>query len=211
MCDESENTMTKEAPNINTFAVARGRYEEDELAAAVASGATQYVVLGAGPNRSAFRKVDPRLRVFEVDHHAAENQSISSALKNSDFRAEEISFFSWLGATLYRTAEAAIETLAFIGSLPTGSRVVFDYAVERSSLDSVKQMALDALASRIERAGEPFRLFLNPTALYGLLRAAGFHRIDDLGPEEIDNRYLADGTEDLRMGAGVAHFVSARV
>jgi methyltransferase (TIGR00027 family) len=223
--------------HVRAFMAARSRYAEDELAAAVARGATQYIVLGAGLDTYAYRNVHPRLRVFEVDHPATqawkrkqlddagiavpssltfvptdfEQQSLGSALADSGFDAGEISFFSWLGVTPYLTAEAALATLAFIGSLPAGSGVVFDYAVERSSLDPVEQMALDALASRVARVGEPFRLFLDPRALNRMLGAAGFHQIEDLGPSEIDERYFASRADGLRVAAGLAHLVNARI
>ncbi len=223
--------------HIRAFMAARSRYAEDELAAAIARGATQYVVLGAGLDTYAYRNTHPRLRVFEVDHPATqawkrnqldaagiaiplsltfvptdfEEQSLSSALESSGFQTGEISFFSWLGVTPYLTADAAMATLAFIGSLPAGSGVVFDYAVERSSLDSVEQMAMDALASRVARAGESFRLFLDPRALNRMLMAAGFHEIEDLGPSDIDERYFAGRADGLRVAVGLAHLVNARV
>ena len=222
--------------HIRAFMAARSRYAEDELAAAIARGATQYVVLGAGLDTYAYRNTHSRLRVFEVDHPATqawkrkqlddagiaipssltfvptdfEEQSLDSALASSGFQAGEISFFSWLGVTPYLTAEAAMATLGFVGSLRAGSGVVFDYAVERSSLDAVEQMAMDALASRVAKAGEPFRLFLDPRALNRLLRAAGFHEIEDLGPAEIDERYFAGRVDGLRVSAGLAHLVNAR-
>lgn len=223
--------------HIRALMAARSRYAEDELAAAIARGATQYVVLGAGLDTYAYRNTHPRLRVFEVDHpatqawkrnqlHAAgiaiplsltfvptdfEEQSLGSALESSGFQAGEVSFFSWLGVTPYLTADAAMATLAFIGSLPEGSGVVFDYAVERSSLDAVEQMAMDALASRVARAGESFRLFLDPRALNRMLMAAGFHEIEDLGPSDIDERYFAGRADGLRVAVGLAHLVNARV
>ncbi|HTA68949.1 MAG TPA: SAM-dependent methyltransferase, partial [Bryobacteraceae bacterium] len=211
--------------HIRAFMAARSRYAEDELTAAIARGATQYVVLGAGLDTYAYRNAHSRLRVFEVDHPATqswkrrqlesagiaipssltfvptdfEEQSLGSVLESSGFQPRKISFFSWLGVTPYLTAEAALATLAFIGSLPAGSGVVFDYAVERSSLDSVEQLAMDALASRVARAGEPFRLFLDPRALNRMLRAAGFHEIEDLGPSDIDERYFTGRTDGLRV------------
>jgi methyltransferase (TIGR00027 family) len=206
--------------NIRAFMTARSRFAEDELTAAITRGATQFVVLCAGLDSHAYRNSHSGLRVFEVDHPATqawkrnqlddagiavpswltfvptdfERQSLSSALENSGFQTGEISFFSWLGVTPYLTAEAALATLAFIGSLPAGSGVVFDYAEERSSLDAVEQMAMDALASRVARGGEPFRLFLDPRALNRMLKNAGFHEVEDLGPV-----------------AGLAHLVNARV
>jgi len=223
--------------HIRAFMAARSRYAEDELTAAIARGATQYVVLGAGLDTYAYRNAHSRLRVFEVDHPATQSwkrrqlesagiaipssltfvptdfdeQSLGSVLESSGFQNGEISFFSWLGVTPYLTAEAAMATLAFIGSLPAGSGVVFDYAVERSSLDSEEQLAMDALASRVARAGEPFRLFLDPRALNRMLRAAGFHEIEDLGPSDIDERYFAGRTDGLRVSMGLAHLVNARI
>jgi methyltransferase (TIGR00027 family) len=223
--------------HLRAFMAARSRYAEDELALAVAHGAIQYVVLGAGLDTFAYRNDFPGLRVYEVDHPATqtwkrkqlneagipipsslvfvptdfEEQSLGSVLESSGFQTSELSFFSWLGVTPYLTAEAAMATLAFIGSLPAHSGVVFDYAIERSSLDLTEQMAMDALASRVARAGEPFRLFLNPNALKRMLTVAGFHEIEDLGPAEIDHRYFSGRTDGLRVGMGLAHLVNARV
>src|SRR5215469_5644287 len=53
---------------LRAFLVARSRYAEDKLAKAVAAGATQYVLLGAGLDTFAHRNPYPHLHVFEVDH-----------------------------------------------------------------------------------------------------------------------------------------------
>jgi O-methyltransferase involved in polyketide biosynthesis len=129
--------MIREAPSLtgrhSAFTAARTRYAEDELAAAIANGVTQCVVLGTGQDANAYCDARPGLRVFEMDCSAS--QPLSSVLENRGFQAGEISFFSWLGGRLYETAEALMAALAFIGSLPAGSSVVFDYAAERSSPD----------------------------------------------------------------------------
>ena len=226
---------TPSARHLRAFVAARSRCAEDELTAAIARGAKQYVILGAGLDTYAYRNAHSQLRVFEVDYPATqvwkrrrletervaippcltyvptnfEEQTLSSALESSGFERDKVSFFSWLGVTPYLTAASAIATLAFIGSLPKGSGLVFDYAVERSSLNSEEQMAMDALASRVARVGEPFRLFLNPRALERMLRVAGFREVEDLGPAEIDARYFEDRSDGLRVAAGLAHFVNA--
>jgi methyltransferase (TIGR00027 family) len=227
---------TAGARDIRASVIARSRYAEDELTAAIVRGATQYVILGAGLNTYAYRSTHSRLRVFEVDYPATlawkrtrleaagigipssvafvptdfEEQTLCSALQSSGFQRDRISFFSWLGVTPYLTATSAMATLAFIGSLPTGSGVVFDYAIERSSLDSEEQMAMDALASRVARAGGSFRLFLDSRALERMLRVAGFSEVEDLGPAEIDARYFADRADGLTVEAGLARFINAR-
>ena len=130
-------------------------------------------------------------------------------MQHSGFNADQATFFSWLGVTPYLTLEATLATLRFIASLPPQSGVVFDYAVERSSLSPLEQMALDALSSRVARAGEPFQLLLQPEALISMLTALGFRHIDDLGPNEIECRYFNNRDDGLRLTAGLAHLVSA--
>jgi methyltransferase (TIGR00027 family) len=228
---------TAGARHIRAFVTARSRYAEDELSVAIARGATQYVILGGGLDTYAYRSTHSQLRVFEVDYPATlawkrtrleaagigipssvafvptnfEEQTLCSALESSGFQRDRVSFFSWLGVTPYLTATSAMATLAFIGSLPTGSGVVFDYAIERSSLDSEEQMAMDALASRVGRAGDSFRLFLDSRALERMLRVAGFSEVEDLGPAEIDARYFADRADGLTVEAGLSHVVNARI
>jgi methyltransferase (TIGR00027 family) len=246
-----EKFETTAARRLRAYMAARSRFAEDELERAIARGATQYVILGAGLDTFGYRNHHAGLRVFEVDHPATQSwkqkrldaagvtpppsltfvpanledqpgqemsgnelagpQPLRASLEAAGFRSDRISFFSWLGVTPYLTAGATMATLEFIGSLPQSSGVVFDYAVERSALDSAEQLALDALASRVARAGEPFRLFLDSRALMQMLKVAGFHAVEDMGPAEIDSRYFAARSDGLQVEAGLAHLVSARV
>src|SRR6202035_2376343 len=57
---------------LRAFLVARSRFAEEHLAAAVARGVTQYVVLGAGLDTFAYRNPFPDLQVFEVDFPATQ-------------------------------------------------------------------------------------------------------------------------------------------
>ena len=52
----------------------RSRYAEDELDQAIKRGVAQYVILGAGLDSFAYRRLDVAnvLRVFEVDHPATQ-------------------------------------------------------------------------------------------------------------------------------------------
>lgn len=236
---EPERFETAGSRHLRAFVAARSRFAEDELAMAIKRGVRQYVVLGAGLDTFACRNPYPAsdLHVFEVDHPATqawkrqriadsgislpapvtfvptdfEKQTLSDALQASGFKADQATFFSWLGVTPYLTLEATMATLRFIASRPTGSGVVFDYAIERSSLSPREQMALDALSSRVARAGEPFQLLLQPAALISMLRAMGFRDIEDLGRDEIESRYFQNRTDGFRVAAGLAHLVSARV
>jgi methyltransferase (TIGR00027 family) len=215
---------------------ARSRHAEAELNAAMSRGATQYVKLGAGTDRYAYRNQNSNLRIFEVDHPARqawkrarldaagiaippslafvptgfEEQFLAPALEDAGFRAGQISFFCWLGVSLVPSAQATIETLAFIGSLPRGSSVVLDYAVRRASFDPA-ETAMDALASRLAGQDEVPELLVDSHALDKLLKSAGFGEVEDLGPAEIDRRYFSHRTDGVRMPPGLVHLVTARV
>jgi methyltransferase (TIGR00027 family) len=224
---------------VRAFMVVRSRLAEDELAAAVARGATQYVILGAGLDTFAYRNPydADRLRVFEVDHPATqqwkrerlaagniaipasvtyapvdfERQSLSDGLAASGFDCRKITFFSWLGVTPYLTRAAMNSTLEFIATMPAGSGVVFDYALPRASLNWFGRLAFDAMARRVAKAGEPFQLFFEPTELAKELRRFGFNQIEDWGKDKLNERYFKDRADKLRVGGRLGRMVSAGI
>ena len=153
--------------SMRLFIAARSRFAEESLAAAVARGVRQYVVLGAGLDTFAHRNpfAEAGLRVFEVDYPATqawkrerlaaaglvtptsltfapvdfERQTLAEGLANAGFDPAAPAFFSWLGVTVYLTRAAVMETLAFIAARPAGSEVVFDYGEPVSSYPPEQQ------------------------------------------------------------------------
>ncbi len=158
-------------------------FTKAELAAAVVRGVRQCVVIGSRqPLREAVQScTDQDLRVFVVEDDP-ESEPLAAALEKSEFDQHKASLFVWLGDAKYRTVEAAIASLAFIASLPRGSGVVLDYAVERTSIGSLTHTALDALASRMSIAGG-VKYLIHPQAVAALLRGLGFQQIVDLAQE----------------------------
>ena len=63
-----------------------------------------------------------------------------------------------------------------------------DYGQPRAVLPLLEQLAHDSLASRVEKAGEPFRLFFTPAEIAAEL--SRFHSLEDLGAAEINARYF---------------------
>jgi O-methyltransferase involved in polyketide biosynthesis len=163
-----------------------------ELMAAFARGVRQCVVVGSGPLfKEAFEtSPDQNIQVFTVDEEQTSgspatfvptqfaSETLATRLEKSDFDKRKASLFVWLGGTGYRTAEAVIAGLGFIASLPGGSGVVFDYAIERTSLRTVAHTALDALASRICLAGT-LKYLIEPQAVAAMLHGLGFRQMVD--------------------------------
>ena len=210
---------------FRAFMAARSRYAEDRLAECVAAGVAQYVILGAGLDTFAYRNPTPRLRVFEVDFPATqlwkqallaeaaivppasltfvpldfEHKTLAAGLADAGFHATRPAFFGWLGVVPYLTLEAFRATLETIAQLPSGTAVSFDYGLSPQSLSPLRRIALNALAGRVAKAGEPFRLFFTPEQLDAEFRRAGFSRFEQLGSDEINDRYFAGRADGLKL------------
>ncbi len=224
--------------SFRAFMVVRSRFAEDELAAAIARGASQYVILGAGLDTFAYRNPysPAQLRVFEVDHPATqawnkkrlavggiaippslafapvdfEKQSLAAELAAAGFDASRVTFFAWLGVTPYLTETAMRSTLEFIASCAQGSGVVFDYVRSKRHMGLLGWLAYERLARRVARAGEPFRLLLDPKQLTAQMQGLGFTHFEDLGSEELNALYFAGRTDNLRVLGRVGRIMSAR-
>jgi methyltransferase (TIGR00027 family) len=223
------------ARGLRAFVAARSRFAEEELAEAVRAGVGQYVVLGAGLDTFAYRNPYPGLRAFEVDHPATqawkrerlaraaipipeslsfapldfEREALADALGRAGLRLGAPAFFSWLGVTPYLTPEAIGATFEFVArTVAPGSGIVFDYGVVPSWRSLRQRLAFQAVAARVAAAGEPWRTFFEPPVLASQLRAAGFTRVRDVGPAEINQRYFDGRVDGLRVG-DVGHLVSA--
>jgi methyltransferase (TIGR00027 family) len=218
---------------LRAFLVARSRYAEDKLRIAVEGGVNQYVLLGAGLDTFAYRNPYANLRVFEVDHPATqqwkrellaengidipesvafapvdfESQSLLAQLHDAGFDHRAPAFFAWLGVIPYLTLEAFRATLSFISDQTPGSGLALDYGQPRSALPPFEQLTHDSLASRVEQAGEPFRLSFTPSEIAA--EFARFHGLEDLGAAEINALYFSGRTDQLQVRGAAGRLLSA--
>ena len=220
---------------LRAFLVARSRYAEVCLAAAYGRGVRQYCLLGAGLDTFGLRNRLAGLQVFEVDHPATqvwkrgllernrielpgslrlvpvdfEQDSLRGRLEAAGFDGSQPAFFAWLGVVPYLTLEAFRETVRLVAASAAGSGVVLDYALPREALPALERMAHDSLASRVALAGEPFRLFFRPEQMRAELER--FQQVEDLGREELNTRYFAGRTDQLRVRGTAGRIVCAWV
>lgn len=215
--------------------VARSRYSEDALHAAIARGVRQYVIVGAGFDTFALRHpvLADRLTVFELDHPASQQQkrkllgrigveprnvefveadfereSVADALQKSRFDPAEPCFLSWLGTTFYLTEAATLATLRSIAECAKpGSELVFDFCVPEASLGSHDRRELAALKRLAARRGEPFIASYLPTQWAERISALGFELVENASPDKLERRYFADRSDGFRPSrfAWLAH------
>jgi methyltransferase (TIGR00027 family) len=211
---------------MRAFICARSRLAEDALAAAVADGVTQYLLLGAGLDSFAWRNPYPGLQVVEADHPqtqtwklqrlAARGQppratfapvdlqrgALLPALAAAGLDLGRRVFVSWLGVTPYLESETVMATLEALASLNAGVEVVFDYGPAAGSLTGRMRDAHERRAAKVAAAGEPWVSGFDPPDLIGGLAHLGFSQIEDLGPPEINARFYDGRADGLRVLAG---------
>ncbi|WP_188187461.1 class I SAM-dependent methyltransferase [Nonomuraea sp. SYSU D8015] len=178
---------------------ARSRYTEDRLRA---SGLEQYVSLGAGLDTFAYRASWPR--VFEVDHPATqqwkrrllldagitppdfltfvgvdfEKENLTVRLAEEGFDTSRPAFVSWLGVSMYLTADAVSATLSAFGAFAPGSELVMEYALPAGARDAqAETMAGYALPAAAEH-GEPWLTFHTPEEITALLEKHGLRAVE---------------------------------
>ena len=223
---------------VTALVVMRSRYLEDEVDQAIGRGVSQYVILGAGLDSFAYRRLDLAkvLRVFEVDHPATqawkrsrlreagvelppnlslvpvdfEKQSLMDSLRTSGYRPELPGLFSWLGVTVYLTPDAIFSTLRTVAALAPGTEIIFEYALPKELVDEESQRFLARSMAVAAARGEPFQSFFEPAQLAEQVRKLGFAEVSDLGPDEMEARYFTDRTDALRPSAA-NHYMRARV
>lgn len=220
--------------NVRTLTV-RARFIDEALERAVAGGATQVVILGAGFDTHAYRFVDllSRVKVFEVDRPATQaikirrvndtlgeppanltyvgidfaHEDLPSGLARCGYDRSQPTFFIMEGLLMYLPEEAVRATLGFVGSLPSGSGVVFDFfyqpMVERvASID--KANVPEAARPYVERftnllRDEPWRSGFPVDGEREYLHGLGLElrELMQVGGVESVRRYLTktDGTQ----------------
>lgn len=209
---------------MRAFICARSRLAEDALAAAVARGVTQYLLLGAGLDTFAWRNPYPGLTVFEADHPDTqgwkhdrlanppanlrlvavdlERQPLREPLIDAGYDPDKRLFVSWLGVTPYLESATVMETLEALSTLHGGVEVVFDYGPPLRSLSGLLRAAYAMRAAQVAAVGEPWLSGFDPRNLIDALAQLGFGQIEDLGPAELNARYF-DGRDDgLRVLMG---------
>ena len=206
--------------------VLRSRFAEDELAAAVAQGVHQYVILGAGLDTFAYRQPAwaAALHIFEVDHPATqawkraalaaagmpvpsnlewvpvdfERDPLAQALTAIAFDPARAAFVSWLGVTQYLTRAAIDETLHFVAGLPAPSTIVLSFVLVDEALpQEARERKHEAMAVYAAQ-GEPWLTFFDPDELRAHLHELGFARVVHLTPAQADARYFAGRSDGMR-------------
>lgn len=205
--------------------ICRSRIAEDSLAAAIARGIRQYVILGAGLDSFAYRSALSRsVRVFEVDHQGTQDwkqRQLAAAMitvpENVTFVAADFetgslgadlirsgldpaapAFVSWLGVTMYLTTEAIGRTFAEIALLAPRSEVVADYMLPAGLRDEAGNTYVELVGPSTAERGEPWLTFLSPGDMSELLVRHGLRPLRHVTQRDVGDATTWQRSDSLR-------------
>ena len=206
--------------------VARARYTEDCVDAALESGLAHYVILGAGMDSFSLRRLDldGTLTVFEVDlpgTQAAkrarlaecglsepphtryvpvdfETDSLVESLLAAGLDREAPTLFSWLGVQPYLTRDAIANTLGAAAELSApGSEFICDIMDHRALNEGMTYVPMKRTVEFSTKRGEPFVTGLEPAEFEEILARAGWEVAELLDAEAQEARWFAERKDGL--------------
>jgi methyltransferase (TIGR00027 family) len=212
-------------PGSRTSAVARTRFIDDRVRAAIAAGAEQLVLLGAGFDARPYRLPEcGRIAVFEVDHPATlakkralveasvgaraahvrfvptdfERDDVRAGLAAAGYDESRRTVFVWEGVTNYLTKDAVDGTLRGCARAAPGSRIVFTY-VHRAVLDDPASFpGTGRLFAFLGAAGERWTFGLDPSRTADYLAERGLSLDEDVGAAEYRARCFGRSAAGMR-------------
>ncbi len=212
----------RSAPGIWAGMMCRKRYIDDRLMAA--AGSMQAVVnLGAGFDTRLYRLPGlDALRAWEIDQ--AENmtpklaglqrvfgrvpsqvktvtadfdhESLETALTRAGFSRELVTFYIQEAVSQYLTEQAFEATLAFLAGAAAKSELVFTY-VRKDFIDGRERYGQHTLYEKYVVKERAWRVGLEPESVGELLARHGWELVEDLGYEDLAERYVKPTGRDL--------------
>ena len=199
------------------YILARQRFTDEHLAAALDRGVDQLVVVGAGYDSRAWRFADRLAVAFEVDHPdtAARKAALvagldvppgdrrvvtvdlavadlETVLRDAGHDPTRPTFFAWEGVTMYLDRAAILKTLGTLRTLMApGSALSLDLWWN-SQLTGVLGAAWRVAPAVLGALGEPLTFECRPDQVPALLADAGLGVADLATPGELQHRFVSD-------------------
>jgi methyltransferase (TIGR00027 family) len=207
--------------------IARARFVEDLVIEQVARGVEQYVILGAGLDTFAQRRIElaSRIRVFEIDQPGAQawkrqrlielgfgippyldlvpvdfeaGDNWWQRLSAAGFDSTRAAIIASMGVSMYLTKEAIMATLQQVAALASGSTFAMSFIMPIELMDAEVRTGMERAAAGAQASGTPFISFFTPAEMLALARDAGFKQVEHVSAAMLAERYFASRTDGLR-------------
>jgi methyltransferase (TIGR00027 family) len=227
--DYEKGRKKQEVAGMSNLMLIRTRFIDEHLQRAIADGAAQVVILGAGFDTRAYRFADllRNKKVFEVDYRSTQEVKkrrlaeasipippqlrfaeidfkkdvLRDILENAGYQPGDRTFFIWEGVSMYLTEDAVRETLRTISrySAP-GSSLVMDFA-GRAMIEMLQNLPELSQHNYTTHWGEPWIFGVPDTRELEFFHDCGLELREVLTffGREAANRYLTR-SDGTRLG-----------
>ncbi|WP_413374262.1 class I SAM-dependent methyltransferase [Paenibacillus taichungensis] len=221
---------------LSPITLARAAYCEHVLLHEVTLGLKQVVILGAGMDTFALRhpELEDTLELFEVDYPATQqfkrerldqaklimpdnlhlvpmdftHEASYERLTNKGLKKRK-TLVTLLGVSYYLSKENLSNLLRHVFlDLPTGSSIVLDYADEHLFEEKGRFNRVENMVKMAAMGGEPMQSCFTYEEIERLLADVGLLIYEHLSPEDIQDRYFSNRTDDL-SAFETNHFIHA--
>jgi methyltransferase (TIGR00027 family) len=209
----------KSTPGVMGWMFCRFRYIDDVLKDSITKKEIETVVnLGAGMDcRVHYIPGIESIRYFELDHPSVikqkkakmekilgklpdhviyvpidfEKQSLDTELKKAGYNLNSKTLFIWEGVTQYISKEANDSTLKYVAQSAPGSKIVFTYILKSFIEGKNIHDGIKVMYKYMRKKNNPLWVFgLDPTDIGGYLSKYSLSLIEDIGAEEMNERYM---------------------
>lgn len=224
----------REQPDMSAFTrpfrasiLARARFIQDLVEEQVACGVDQYVILGAGLDSFAQRRLELAscMRVFEIDQsgpQAWKRQRLIELgfgippclqlvpvdfeagnawwehLAAAGFDATRPAVVASAGVSMYLTRDAIVATLRHVAALAPGTTFAMTFMLPIEMLGPDIRPGVERAAAGAKASGTPFISFFTPEEVLELAREAGFREARHVSAVMLAECYFANREDGLR-------------
>lgn len=228
--DWQQRPDMKFTKRLRASIVARARFIEDLIVEESKRGIDQYVILGAGLDSFALRRMDiaSQLQIYEIDqpdtlawkqqrfielgfsipaylHFVPVNFETSSwwdALLKKGFNISKPAVVACTGVTLYLTKEAITATLKQLANLAPGSTLAMTFYLPVQLLDEEDKPMQEIAEKGARASGTPFISFFAPDEVLALAYEAGFKKAGTISTKDMEELYFKDRSDKLLPASG---------
>jgi methyltransferase (TIGR00027 family) len=222
--------LGRRMPGAYGFVYARTRVIDEHVRQAIAEGATQLIIVGAGLDTRALRFAKPGLTVFEVDQVLTQvfkrerlvaakidptgngtryvsydfnRGRLIDVLMSQGFKREERTCIVAEGFTFYVKPPVIYSLLGFLsGDCAPGSTIAFDYIDAATAEGTTKDKWAKRTRKEVAKRGEPFQFGIHFGSLGEHLEPMGLTVIRDYHAEELEQAYGLPITEHPALKIG---------
>jgi len=218
----------KSTPGVMGWMFCRFRYIDDVLKDSITKKEIETVVnLGAGMDcRAYYVPGIESIRYFELDHPSVikqkkakmekilgklpdhviyvpidfEKQSLDTELKKTGYNLTSKTLFIWEGVTQYISKEANDSILKYVAQAAPGSKIVFTYILKSFIEGKNIHDGIKVMYKYMRKKNNPLWIYgLDPAEIDDYLSKYSLSLIEDIGSEEMNERYMKLVNLDLKV------------